>query len=372
MPLPIFQLEEFLGEWEFKAPYYFCGSDAESWSMTEILSWSDQESLKLWNELRLGYTEVPGLPVLREEIASLYDHCSARNILCLAGAEEGIFCTAKALLSSEDHAIVIKPCYQSLEALPRYNAGEITALELVEENGWKLDLAKVKAAIRTNTKILFINYPHNPTGARLSNSTLTELIEILRQHQIILFSDEVYRMLGSGGANDCEPAVASMYELGISLGVMSKAFGLAGLRVGWLAAQDVRLLKKIEHVKHYTSICNSAPSEILSLIALRAKDAILQRNNHIVAANLDLIDAFIKRHDTLFSWVKPKGGCVGFVRYLGANCVDRFCAQLLDDKGVLVLPGRVYDWHQSNFRIGFGRKSMVDALSRMEAFVSGS
>jgi aspartate/methionine/tyrosine aminotransferase len=371
MPLPIFQLEEFLGEWEFKAPYMFCGSDAESWSMSEILSLSDQEGLKLWNELRLGYTEVPGLPALREEIALLYDRCSAKNILCLAGAEEGIFCTAKALLTGKDHAIVIKPCYQSLEALARDNAGQITVIELAEEDGWELDLTKVKAAIRANTKMLFINYPHNPTGARLTDSKLTELVEILRHHQIILFSDEVYRMLGSGGANDCEPGIASIYELGISLGVMSKAFGLAGLRVGWLAAQDVQLLKKIEQIKHYTSICNSAPSEILSLIALRAKDKILQRNNVIVAANLELIDAFIARHDTLFSWVKPKGGCVGFVRYLGADGVDHFCAQLLDDKGVLVLPGRVYDWHQSNFRVGFGRKNMPDSLSRMEAFVSG-
>jgi aspartate/methionine/tyrosine aminotransferase len=168
------------------------------------------------------------------------------------------------------------------------------------------------------------------------------------------------------------PILRCKNSWGISLGVMSKAFGLAGLRVGWLAAQDVQLLKKIEQIKHYTSICNSAPSEILSLIALRAKDKILQRNNLIVAANIELIDAFIARHDTLFSWVKPKGGCVGFVRYLGANGADHFCAQLLDDKGVLVLPGRVYDWHKSNFRIGFGRKNMPDALSRIEAFVSGA
>ena len=343
---------------------------AESWSLAEILSFADRECIDLWENLRLSYSEIKGLPLLRTEIAKLYDGCTDGNILCLAGAEEGILCAATALLTSGDHTIVVRPCYQSLFELPKHTGADVSAINLSHGESWELDLEKVRAAIRHNTKILWINYPHNPTGTRLCTEQLHALIAIAREHNIILFSDEVYRLLDAGETKP-EPPVASIYERGISLGVMSKAYGLAGLRIGWLASQDKELLKKIERVKYYSSICNSAPAEILSLIALRAREQILGRNNTILRDNLAMLDQFFKEYETQFSWVRPKGGCIAFPNYRGAEGIDQFSAELVATKGVLLLPGRVYDWTGNHFRLGFGRKNMPEALIRLKQFVDG-
>jgi aspartate/methionine/tyrosine aminotransferase len=369
MPLPVFRLEDYLGDWEFKAPYLLCCSDAESWAVSEILALADQETTTLWNSLRLSYTEVKGLSLLRQEITSLYPNLNAEQILCFAGAEEGIYCAVMAILKGGDHAITIRPCYQSLEDLPRNSGAEVTAITLREDADWQLDLEEVESAIQPNTRIIFINYPHNPTGAKLNSHKQQALIELARKHDIIIFSDEVYRLLGAS-TDSWEQPIASLYEKGISLGVMSKAFGLAGLRVGWLACSDKDLLKQFEYVKHYMSICNSAPAEILSLAALRAKDFILKRNNEIVHTNINLLDDFMDRHKDTFTWVRPEGGCVGFVRYHGAEKVEEFCEKLVAATGVLLLPGNVYDWTDPHFRIGYGRKNMQDALARLEKYVS--
>ncbi|WP_316354308.1 aminotransferase class I/II-fold pyridoxal phosphate-dependent enzyme [Candidatus Trichorickettsia mobilis] len=150
---------------------------------------------------------------------------------------------------------------------------------------------------------------------------------------------------------------------------MSKAFGMAGLRIGWIACQDQVILKKIEHMKHYTSICNSAPAEILSLISLHNKDYILKRNNKIVEENLKILDQLFIEYGHLFQWVKPQGGCVGFVKYKGLEVIDSFCDRLLQEQSVLLMPASIYS-HQGNyFRIGFGRKNMPECLERLKEFL---
>ncbi len=369
MQLPVFQLEDYLSRWEFKAPYLLCCSDAESFSMNELLSYADQVSLNLWNNLRLSYTEAPGLPILREEIGKLYSGLSESNILCFAGAEEGIFCALQTLIKSNDHVITFTPCYQSLESLPQNLGAQVTAISLKEENHWQIDLEEVKKVIQNNTKAIIINFPHNPTGAVCKEDTLKGLIDLARSQGIYIFSDEVYRLLGNVSI---QPApIATLYEKGLSLGVMSKAFGLAGLRVGWIACQDIQLLKKIEQTKYYTSICNSAPSEILSLIALRAKDTILQRNNLIVKNNLSLIDQFLERYSSLFSWVRPEGGCVGFMKFYSNISIDELARKLVEKEGVLLMPASIYNYQTNHFRIGFGRQNMAEALDKFEHFLKG-
>lgn len=368
MSLPLFKLEDYLGKYEFSAQYLLCCSDAESWSMNEIMDLADSQAQELWSTLRLGYTEVPGLPLLRKEIAALYPGLSNDEILCFAGAEDGIHCAMQTLLTDRDHVIVVTPCYQSLETLPRHLGADVTTIPLQEENGWRLDLNQVAASIRPNTKIMVINYPHNPTGQILDEQELLQLTDLLRPQGIYLFSDEVYRLLGPRETKWALP-VASLYERGLSLGVMSKAYGMAGLRVGWIACQDQTLLKKIEQAKYYTSICNSAPSEVLSLMALRAGETILKRNNTILQENLALLDSFMERHAPKFSWVRPRGGCVGFVRYHGQGAVDQLAEQLVEKTGVLIMPASIYDCATNHFRIGFGRKNFPEALEMFEEFI---
>lgn len=368
MMLSVFRLEEYFSPWEFKAPYLLCCSDAESRSLEEILSLADDESKLLWSRLHLGYTEVKGLPMLRNEIAKLYQGLELENVVCFAGAEDGIFCSMQALVKEGDHVIVLTPCYQSLEDLPRHFGARVTAVRLEEENRWQIDINAIEDALTPSTRLIIINFPHNPTGAVLTDDQASALIDLARKRGIYIFSDEVFRLLGPSSTT-WSPPIAVRYERGVSLGVMSKAFGLAGLRVGWIVTQDKDFLHQAEIAKHYTSICNSAPSEVLSLMALRSKDAVLGRNIEIVDKNLGLLDDFFDRYGDRFSWVRPQGGCVGFVHYKAHRPIDELAEALVHKQGVLLMPSRIYDFPGNYFRIGFGRKNMPEALVQFEAFL---
>ena len=175
-------------------------------------------------------------------------------------------------------------------------------------------------------------------------------------------------LLGPIQTQWAKPA-ASSYSRAISLGVMSKAYGMGGLRIGWIACQDKTLIAKIEKVKHYTSICNCGLAEIISLIVLRNQTFIINRNNKIVDNNLSVLDDFIKEYGNRFSWVRPQGGCVGLVKYHNSESIDCFCRCLVDQAGVLLMPASIYDVSSNHFRIGFGRKNMPEALDRFKEFL---
>jgi aspartate/methionine/tyrosine aminotransferase len=164
-------------------------------------------------------------------------------------------------------------------------------------------------------------------------------------------------------------AGADAFPRGISLGVMSKSFAMAGLRIGWLASHDRELLARCAGFKDYTTICSSAPSEILALIGLRSRDVVLGRSRRIVATNLAVLDAFFTRHRDRFTWVRPRGGSIAFPRLLGDTPIDEFAAELVEAEGVLLLPGSQFDHPGNNFRIGFGRENLPDAVARLEAFI---
>jgi aspartate/methionine/tyrosine aminotransferase len=366
--IPLFKLEEFWKKYEFSAPYLLCPSDAESWLLKDIIALADVESKDLWDQLSLGYTESPGLPILRQEIAKLYHSLTADHILTTAGAEEGIYCAMQSLISSGDHVIVISPTYQSLETLPQVLGAEITFIRLQAANQWKLKFEQIQSVWRDSTKLLILVCPHNPTGTLLDQDVYEHMISLARKTGAYIFCDEVYRFLEIDESKRL-PAIADGYEKGISLNVMTKSFGLAGLRIGWLASKDSDLLQKANAYKMYTSICNSAPSEILALIALKAKDKILTRNREIVLHNLDILDEFMKRHPHSLRWVRPESGTVAFLELLLPISIDDFTEQLVEKTGVLIMPASIFDFPGNFFRIGFGRKNMPDVLNRFEQFL---
>jgi aspartate/methionine/tyrosine aminotransferase len=371
MKIPHFKLEEFWKKHEFSAPYLLCPSDAEPWSLKELLTLADSETRHLWDALHLGYTESPGLPLLREEIAQLYSSIDKDQILTTAGAEEGIYCAMQSLLSPGDHVIAISPCYQSLETLPKALGAEVTFITLDPLKKWKMDIEELKSAFRSSTRLLVLNYPHNPTGALLDQQVFETMIDLAKAVGAYIFSDEVYRYLEIDESKRL-PAMADAYEKGISLNVMTKAFGLAGLRVGWLASRDAAFLEKTASYKLYTSICNSAPSEILALIALRSKAAILKRNRGIMMDNLQLLDQFFERHKASFGWIRPESGTMAFPELLLPISADQFVQRLVEESGILVMPGSVFDFPGNFFRIGFGRKNMPEILERFEDFLKNN
>ena len=370
--LPDFRLETHFAKWEFSARHHMTASDAESISLRDLLAMATPEDREEFEGMWLGYTETCGAPDLRETIAATYADQKASDILCFAGASEGIFAANSVLLDKDSHAIVVTPNYQSHETLP-VAICEATGIPLDPEDGWSLDIDRIAAAIRPNTRLVTINFPHNPTGAILPHDRYTALIELCRKHGIYILHDEIFNGLGPTGTRHL-PFVADVYERGLSLNVMSKSYGLPGLRVGWIACQQSEILSKMERMKHYLSICNSGPSERLSKIALKNRDALLARNCAIVDENFPKWEAFFARHPDLFDWRRPEGSCMAFPRYKGAEGVEEFCRSLVEDSGVLLLPSTIYSSDlgptpTDRFRLGYGRTGLDEGLAALEAHI---
>jgi aspartate/methionine/tyrosine aminotransferase len=366
--IPDFALERYFARWEFDARYLLCASDVEGYSLAELLALADGETRELWDGLRLGYTESAGHPLLRREIASLYDGIEPDEVLTFAGAEEAIFCLMNVLLGPGDHAVVTWPGYQSLYEVARANGADVTLHELHESNGWALDLDRLRAQLTPATRLIVVNLPHNPTGASVDAVTFGHLVELAEETGAYLLVDEVYRFL-EFDLGQRLPAGADASLRAISLGVMSKAFALAGLRIGWFATHDRELLDRLARFKDYTTICSAAPSEILALIALRARDEVLARSRGIIAANLEQLDGFFEDWADRFTWVRPNAGCIGFPRLTVPGVrIDDWAAELVQSEGVLLLPGSQFGHGGNHFRIGFGRRNLPEAVAALEGF----
>jgi aspartate/methionine/tyrosine aminotransferase len=361
-----FTLERYFARWEFAVRYVLCASDVQPLSLAELLALADDDARERWDNLSLGYTESLGLPALRDEIAALYRGLDADDVITFAGAEEGIFLAMHALLSAGDHAVVVWPAYQSLHEVARSIGASVTLVALDQAN-WSLDVDAVAAAMRPNTRVIVFNSPHSPTGAQLRGDELARLISIAELHGATLFSDEVYRFLEHGAP--ALPPAAECSDRAMSLGVMSKAFGLAGIRIGWLAMRDATIRKRIAALKDYTTICNSAPSEVLALIGLRSRAELVARARAIIDPNIALLDGFFQRHRERFAWVRPVAGSVCFPRLIDGD-IDGFAAELVEREGVLLLPASQFGYSGNHFRLGYGRADMPAALERVEAFIA--
>jgi aspartate/methionine/tyrosine aminotransferase len=362
-------LERYFALYEFKVKYLLSPSDCESLSMAELLALAAPASLELWQGLSLGYTESQGHPLLREEVANLYQHIPAENIL-IAAPEEAIFVAMQTLLRPGDQLVVISPAYQSLHEIARSIGCEVIdwTLEPTADAGWQLDLGRLEASLTSRTRMLVINFPHNPTGHTLTRAELEAVIDLARRHALYLFSDEMYRLLEYDPAMRL-PAVCDLYEKGISLSGLSKSFALPGLRLGWLATQEHALIDGWLAFKDYTTICNSAPGEILGIIALQNKEQIIRRNLAVIHENIASAEQFFARHAQQFAWFSPRAGSVAFPEWLGPGTVEEFCQNVLEKQGVMIVPGSLFGFRGKHFRVGLGRRNLPEALAHVGEYL---
>jgi len=332
----------------------------------ELEPGSQERFLKQW----CGYTEAAGAPEMREAVARIYKSISTDNTLIVSCAEEGIFVSYHALVSAGDHVIVETPCYESGLEVARSTGAQVSEWRRRGENGWAHDVAALRKLIQPNTKVIYINTPHNPTGLIMPRPVFDEVMQIARERGIVVFCDEVYRELEHDPGTRL-PAGCEVNENAVSLGAMSKTYGLAGLRLGWLATRDAKIIQRCLDFKYYTTISNSAPSEFLSALALRHREVLVKRNLEIVHKNLTLLNSFFQKHAQLFSWTIPDGSPIGFVKFKGHRGVFAFCEDLVQKAGVMLLPGTVYD--EANYiRFGYGRKNMPEALQKFEEYLKAS
>jgi len=366
-----FKLERYFGKYEFAVQWLLSPSDCESMTVPDLLALADAETRQLWEALYLGYTESPGHPRLRAEIAQGYSQVGVDGIV-VAAPEELIRVGMESLLSPGDHLIYLAPAYQSLYEIARSLGCEVTPWQLRDSGDqWTLDLTELEQLITQRTKVLVLNFPHNPTGYLPTRSTLDAIIEIARRHRLYLFSDEMYRLLEYDAA-DRLPPLCDHYERAISLSGMSKTYGLPGLRIGWLATQQTELPARWLALKDYTTICNSAPSEILALIGLRAGEQLAARSLATIRHNVALAQAFADQHRAQIRWLPGRGGSTAFPRWQGAEDLDALCQRALAERGLMIVPSSIFDHAGSHFRVGLGRRNFPQVLDQFAVLVEAS
>jgi aspartate/methionine/tyrosine aminotransferase len=252
---------------------------------------------------------------------------------------------------------------------------DVTPAVLDPQNDWAFDLDDLRAQLRPDTRVVAVNFPNNPTGATPDEMTFRALVELCDERGIQLVSDEVYRGLEVEGSAPALPQAADISPTALSMNVMSKAYGLSGLRIGWLASQDRDVLARLEKRKHFTSICNAGPSEHLATIVLQNAEQVRARNRAIISENIPLFRAFFcERWADLFEWTQPQGGCVSFPRYLGPEGAEDFCRKLLLEAGVCVLPPSIYqsalaEVPGDRFRVGVGHRVSGAALEVFDDYL---
>ena len=252
-----FRLERYFADYEFSAKYLLSSSDCEGLLQSDLLALADGEMQQAWDLLRLGYTESLGHPTLRAQIGRLYAGISADNCLVIV-PEEGIFLALNAILGQGDHVICTFPGYQSLYEIAEAAGCEVTKWSPEENNAWRFNPDFLEENIRPNTKLLIVNFPHNPTGYLPAVEDYLKIVDFARRHNLYLFSDEMYRFLEYDPSSRL-PSACEVYPKAISLFGMSKTFGLAGVRIGWLVTRDSELLANMATLKDYTTICSSVP-----------------------------------------------------------------------------------------------------------------
>jgi len=370
MKIAPFELERYFARYEFSTRYLLSSSDCDGLSQAELVAMADPAARELWEQLTLGYTESLGHPILRAEIASLYRGIRPEDCLVVV-PEEGILIAMQCILKAGDHVICTFPGYQSLYAIAEGMGCEVTRWEPETEDGWYFNPDFLEKNIRPNTRLVVVNFPHNPTGYLPGQADYGRVIDIARQHRLYLFSDEMYRFL-EYDPQDRLTSACEEYERAISLFGMSKTFGLAGLRLGWLVTRDAELLQRLAEFKDYTTICSCAPAEILALIALRSREAITQRHIARIQRNLGTLDEFFTVFESDFEWVRPRAGTIGFPRIKnGMGSLD-FCQQVMREANIMLLPSTVYDFDDRHFRLGFGRENMPEALEQLVIYLKRS
>ncbi|MFA8342823.1 MAG: aminotransferase class I/II-fold pyridoxal phosphate-dependent enzyme [Rhodothermaceae bacterium] len=369
MKIDDFKLERYFAKYEFQTKYLLSSSDCDGYSLKYILDKASPEELKIWENQKFGYTESTGNPFLRESISQFYTKISPENIV-VSSPGEANFILMNTLLEKTDHVICMSPAYQSLYQVVKSIDCELSYWE-PDETTWKFDPNSLEKLIRPNTKLIIINFPHNPTGAFPALDELNKIVEIAKKNDIWLFSDEMYRKLTINNTPDIPP-VCDLYEKGVSLWGMAKTFGLAGLRIGWVASQDTALLEKIVSYKDYLTICNSAPSEILSAIALNHSNDFIKPNLEKIEKNISLFSKFILDFNSIFNFIMPKAGSTGFVKLHIKEPAFEFSEKLVKDTGIMTIPSELFEYGDKHIRIGFGRENFPEIIEILSSYISAN
>ena len=368
MHIAPFATEQFFARYEFETPHQLCNSDCESLAIADLLSLAGRSLEELGSE-RLGYSESRGRPVLREAIAARYDAVTPDDVIVLGSPVEGIYLAARTLLEPGDEVIVLSPAYDALINLFEHVAGPGCVHRWAfhpEPGDWALRLADLEALLSPRTRLLVVNFPHNPTGFLPDPQLQAALMELAGASGLRLFCDEMYYGLVHSGTTPVASA-ADGSARAVVLSGLSKTHGLPGLRCGWLVVRDAALRERFMNWKYYTSICPAVPSEALALAALQVADTLTQRNIARIEDNLALAERFFGRWPRRFEWRRPRAGSTALVGF-DVPSVDALSHRLAREEGLLIQSAAMLGGSDRQMRVGLGRDAFPVALERFESW----
>ena len=348
MKLPRFGVEEWLNVHEKSAIYDIAGVSIKDLTMRELFDLSGLDKDAFFSQLlkkKMDYGWIEGSPEFKTQAASLYKNMPVDNILQTNGATGATMLALYALIEPEDHIISMYPTYQQLYDIPKSLGAEVDLWEVEEDKGWLPDLDQLRRLIRPNTKMICINNANNPTGALMDAAYLGDLVAIAKEVGAYIFSDEVYRSFDQPA-----PSIVDLYEKGIAVNSLSKTYSIPGIRVGWVAS-NTKVANILRDYRDYTMICAGVFDDMVATLVLENKEAILERNRQIIEENLALMDEWIAKEPKA-SWIRPASVSTSFVKLDVDRPIEVFALELLQEYGVLVVPGNRFD-KESHVRIGY-------------------
>jgi aspartate/methionine/tyrosine aminotransferase len=319
-----------------------------------------QESLDRLLDLRLGYSEARGTLALRTELAGTYDGVSPDDILITTGAIEANFLLFTTLLQPGDHVVAVYPAYQQLYSVAKAIGCEVSPWTISQaDHRFAFGIAELERLVRPNTRMIVVNTPHNPTGAILSQQDLERIYAIAEAAGAVVLCDEAYRWLDLPEGPRLAAPMRNLGPAAISVGTVSKPFGLPGLRIGWIAATEA-IVRACWSTRDYTSLSPAGISDYLATVALRHRDVLIARNYAIVDENLRVADRWFAEQADLAAWDRPRGGLLALVRYSPGMPSSQLADMLAADYSVMLAPGSAFGY-EGHLRIGIGQRPDIFA-----------
>ncbi|HEL1894225.1 TPA: aminotransferase [Streptococcus suis] len=367
MKLPRFGVEEWLNVHENSAIYDIAGVSISSLTLEELFALSGTNPEDFYKKLqgtKLNYGWIEGSLAFKKSVSQLYTGVKPEQILQTNGATEANLLVLYSLIEPGDHVISLYPTYQQLYDIPKSSGAEVDLWQIEEENGWLPDLEKLRQLIRPNTKMICINNANNPTGAVMDRTYLEELVEIASEVGAYILSDEVYRSFSGLDV----PSIIEVYDKGIAVNSLSKTYSLPGIRVGWVAANH-QVTDILRDYRDYTMICAGVFDDMVAQLALASRKEILKRNRRILEENLAILDQWIEEEPRV-SYIRPAVVSTSFVKIAVEMPMEEFCLQLLQEHGVLLVPGNRFN-RDGYVRLGFAceQETLIKGLEKLSQFL---
>ena len=357
MQIEPFKVEIWMNDWETRCTYNLAETCVASVTINELLQLSgrNQADLSELLPMKMTYGAIEGSTRLRQAITTLYADKTVEDITITHGTIAANMLVHKALVSRGDHVVSVVPTYQQHYSIPSSIEANVETLPLQAEDGFLPDLDKLRTMVTPETKLITLTNPNNPTGALIGREMLQEIVEIARENDAYILCDEVYRGTGQVG-DGMSPSIVDLYEKGISTASTSKAFSLAGLRVGWVVAPE-EVTKQILIHRDFDTISVGMINDHFAAIALENKDKLLARSHKITRDNLAILDAWVEREPRV-SWVKPSAGTTAMLKIDVPMSSREFCVDLVKTTGVMLTPGDAFDM-EGYARIGFANDTQI-------------